>query len=584
MPVLKEHISIPKVVETKNDLDFAYLRKTGIDHIENLGAALWTDYNSHDPGITILEMLCYAITDLGMRIELPLSDLLTTNDPATNINKQFYKASEILPNKAVTAADYRKLFIDLPGVKNCWVRKYDKEVYVDCKNSLISYDQSVWDGIPTTKQDQFSLKGLYKLVVEYDSEDPEDFPVVNSAILKRYHANRNLCEDLVSIVPVGEHIIRVCADIEVETGADEELIHATILHELEAYMAPGLGFYTLEQMLDKDYKIEEIFEGPVLDNGFIDNKELEKADLRSEVRLSDIINIIMDVPGVKVIKEIAMGGCGEETLNATVICIDPDTKPKLCTGEIDGCDGHEDSNQCKSVFNYSKDVLPLSIDKDRVKAYRAQMEAAEEAKRIDASLNKELEVPQGLFSDPGAYTTMMNDFPDTYGISSIGIPGNPSQQRKAQAKQLKGYMLFFDQILANYFKHLEKMNQIMAVSGKETRTFFAQAVENIEGLNELVNDYPTGSDDMLTDALYGTLDNNVQRRNAILDHLIARFAERFSEYVFVMKSLYGSAADEIVLRNKELFLSDYKEVSGSRGSGFNYYNQSPAPLEPLTSL
>ena len=563
MPVLKEHISIPKAVGTANDLDFAFLRKTGIAHIENLGASLWTDYNSHDPGITILEMLCYAITDLGMRIEMPLSDLLTTEDPATNINKQFYKATEILPNKAVTANDYRKLFIDLPGVKNCWVRKYKKEVFVDCKNSLLSYDESIWEGLPESKRDSFELKGLYKLVVEYEEDDEAYHPAVNQSILKRYHANRNLCEDLVAIEAVGEHMVQVCADIEVATGADEELIHATIEHQLEAYLAPGLDFYSLKQMLDKGYKTEEIFEGPVLDNGFIDNEELAHADLRSEVRLSDIINIIMDVPGVKVIKEIAMGNCGSETLNASVICIDPDTKPKLCS---------------LSVFNYSKDVLPLNIDPVRVENYRAQMQAEEDAQRVNASLNKELGVPQGLFSETGSYTTMMNDFPDTYGISSIGIPGNPTKKRKAQAKQLKGYIMFFDQILANYFKHLEKINQIMAVNGEETRTFFAQAVNDVEGLEDLVSDYPHANDDLLTDTLYGTLDNNIERRNAILDHLIGRFAERFADYVFVMKSLYGNAADEIVLRNKELFLNDYREVSASRGSAFNYYAQPQSNL------
>ena len=27
----------------------------------------WTDYNYHDPGITLLEQICYAITDLGYK-------------------------------------------------------------------------------------------------------------------------------------------------------------------------------------------------------------------------------------------------------------------------------------------------------------------------------------------------------------------------------------------------------------------------------------------------------------------------------------------------------------------------------------
>ncbi len=571
MPVLKEHISIPKSVATNNDLDYSYLREKGIEYIAALGGSIWTDYNSHDPGITMLEMLSYAITDLGMRIDLPLADMLTSQDPLKNINKQFYKASEILPNKPVTAAHYRKLFIDLPGVKNCWLRKFNKRVYVDCTHSKLSYSKAIYNGIPASKRDDFTLKGLYKLVVDYDplpeeltnTEVENAIDAVNKSIFKRFHSNRNLCEDLVSVAAVKEHPIAICADIEVETGADEELIHAQLQFEIKQYLATSLRFYSLTEMLDKGYTTPQIFEGPVLDNGFIDPIELDKAELRAEVRLSDIINIIMDIPGIKVLKQISMGNCNAEILNKSVICIKDDTKPILCS---------------KSVFNYSKDVLPLSINQSQVDFYTQQIEAQREAQRSNASADKELPIPQGVFSDPGAYTTVMNDFPDTYGISTIGLPGNPTDVRKSQAKQLKGYLLFFDQMLANYFKHLEKINQIMAVNGEETRTFFAQAVKDVADLEDLVTDYSLNNDDFLTDTLYGTLDNNIERRNAVLDHLISRFAERFTDYTFVMKSLYGDSASEIVLRNKEHFLKDYKEVSGSRGQAFNYYKQQPSAL------
>jgi hypothetical protein len=53
------------------------------------------------------------------------------------------------------------------------------------------------------------------------------------------------------------------------------------------------------------------------------------------------------------------------------------------------------------------------------------------------------------------------------------------------------------------------------------------------------------------------MDNSVERRNEVLDHLISRFAETFSDYTFLMKSLYGKSADEIVLSNKENFLNEY---------------------------
>ena len=57
--------------------DFYRLRREGIGFIEQMGSARWTDYNVHDPGITILEALCYAITDLAYRIGWDIKDILS---------------------------------------------------------------------------------------------------------------------------------------------------------------------------------------------------------------------------------------------------------------------------------------------------------------------------------------------------------------------------------------------------------------------------------------------------------------------------------------------------------------------------
>ena len=127
MPDLAEHITIPKNVSSGDDLDYSFLRKVGQEYIEQLSGTIWTDYNTHDPGITILEMLCYAISDLGLRLDMPIENILAPEDEtAQKINEQFFKASEILPSKPVNENDYRKLFIDIEGIKNCWLKPYQK--------------------------------------------------------------------------------------------------------------------------------------------------------------------------------------------------------------------------------------------------------------------------------------------------------------------------------------------------------------------------------------------------------------------------------------------------------------------------
>jgi hypothetical protein len=560
MSILNPHSTIPKKVATEDDLDFYFLRKKGIQYIEQLGGKLWTDFNSHDPGITMLEMLCYAITDLGMRMNLPIENILASNEKSKGIASQFFKASEVLPTSPVTALDYRKLFIDIEGVKNCWPAKHQKTVYVNCKEDKLSYNPKDFSEVPRGFKKQFGLKGLYDLYVDFESTNPLEINKVKNKIREKYHANRNLCEDLINIIKVTEFPIKICASIEVDTQADEEMVHALVLHALDGYLSTTVNFYSIQQMMEKGYTSLEIFDGPILEHGFIDTKELIEAELTSEVRLSDIIKLIMNVPGVITIKDIAMGNCGDgdTDLNQWLICLEQYQKPIICS---------------KSVFNYNKGLLPLNINKTQVALYLAEIDAVKDAATDFSSHNKELKIPNGNYLDIESYTTIQNDFPDTYGIGEVGLPTRATAERKSQAKQLKGYLLFFDQILGSYFKHLGQVNEMLSVSGNLTKTFFTQAIKDIDGLSDLVTNYPENNDEYLTEILFEQLDNNIERRNDILDHLLGRFAERFSEYVFINKSIYGTATDEVVLKTKEDFLKDYKIVSKNRCNSFNYYKQ-----------
>lgn len=590
MPDIDKHIRIPKNVATKDDQDFSFLKEKGLEYVEQLTSKLWTDYNEHDPGITILEMLCYAITDLSSRVNSPIENILAPeNEKAKTIEEQFFKATQILPSKPVTELDYRKLFVDIEGVKNCWILPYDKSVYVDCKNDKLAYDPEKLEN----NSRSFKLQGLNAITVDFDDLSEDDFPTkdlqdleyerIKEEIRTLYHQNRNLGEDLIDILKVEVHPISVCASIDVVPDADEELIHAKIIRAIDNYFSPSVKFYSLKQMFDKGYTSDEIFEGPVLKNGFIDPNELQAAGLRTEVRLSDIMQLIMSIEGVNVIKEISIADCNKpgENPDVWVICVEPGKKPVRCTD---------------SAYSYYKGLLPVNINKKRVKDYIEQLEAEENAEQANARLNLEIKVPTGKYLNTDETTTIQNDFPDTYGIGKNGLPSRVSTARKSQAKQLKGYLLFFDQILATYFAHLGKVKDLLSVDSKLKQTYFTQAIKDIKGFEELVNDYDTGNDEVLTGKILSKLDNNIERKNILLDHLIARFAEKFSDYAFLMKQLYGAHAEQAILESKEIFLSEYGEItaingeiinkgiSNWRGSAFNYFNQKPEDLWDTTNV
>jgi hypothetical protein len=575
MPDLETYKTIKKDVSTKDDLDFSFLRQTGLEYIEQLGSKLWTDYNTHDPGITILDMLCYAITDLGNRINMPFENILSPeNKDAAKIEEQFFLASDILPTKAVSETDYRKLFIDINGVKNCWLSAYSKRVFVDCLNNKLAYTLNEIETTDSSYITDFKLKGLYQLLIQFDELDPSIFStpelinkkhkLIKDAIKNKYHQNRNLCEDLVKIEEVGTHPISVCASIDILKDADEELVLAKVLQAIDNYFSPSVKFRSLKQMQERGYATDEIFEGPLLTKGFIDSNELKASELRTEVRLSDLIQCIMKIEGVNIIKDISIGDCNDPDDKGKKwnICIDKGKMPVRCS---------------KSAFSFYKGVLPVNINQRRVEHYIDQLRAEEKKEQEIAMFNRELTLPEGVYLNTGEYTTIQNDFPDTYGIGESGLPATVPIARKSQAKQLKAYLLFFDQVLAGYFAHLGKIKDLLSIKNTLPKTYYTQAVSGIKGFDELVNNYSLDSN-QLTEELFGSLDQHVERKNKLLDHLISRFAEMFSDYAFLMKELYGSHANQVVLQSKEDFLLDYNTTSKERGSAFNYYEQLPSNL------
>src|ERR1700730_7519170 len=115
-----------KVIKKKDPtfpdwLDFDKMRTSGIDYLGNLAGKIWTDHNVHDPGITILEMFCYALLDLGYRTNLPTIDIFTRDPNDTSPDNNFYTPGQLLGCNPLTIVDYRKLLVDVKGVKNAWL-------------------------------------------------------------------------------------------------------------------------------------------------------------------------------------------------------------------------------------------------------------------------------------------------------------------------------------------------------------------------------------------------------------------------------------------------------------------------------
>ncbi len=570
--------TLSRAPEPDPALDQQQLYALGLDHVRRLSRRMWTDHNKHDPGITTLELLAYALTDLSYRAQFPIQDLLATEtNNAQTMANQFFTPRQILPNRPLTVKDYRKLLIDLKGVKNAWVLPAEQHYFADTlKGELLR----VHPNVPGIRE--IALKGLYKVLLEFDESEVEENAeetaedlqtAIKAEAMVLLQANRNLCEDFVSIDTVEDHYYTLCAEIELESDADQSLIAAQIQFEVERYLAPPVLNYSLSEMLERThqdgtaYTVAEVFEGPLLKHGFIDDTELDAAELRVELRLSDMISVIMDIPGVRAVRDIIVnplnpGNSGADAAvapeNPWRLSVPAGKRPRLS------------ESQGRLVFY--KRTMPVSINTAKKAATLDALNNAQRTK-LETVNEEDLPIPLGRFRNTASYVSFQHHFPVVYGLSEQGLPTQADAQldaqRKALALQLKGYLLFFDQVMANYFAQLSNMRELFSrtlPNSEETiPSYFAQIVDSFPDALRL---YKEG---LSAETLRGLLESDSEalaRRNRFFDHLLARFAEDFHHYVSIMHSAFGEGAAS-ALATKSAFLNDYPQIGAERSLAYN---------------
>jgi len=116
---MAETLSISSIVPRKSLL-YRSLREAGIEVLQQTASEKWSDHNVHDPGITILEALCYVITEISGQLNFSFEDLIATPKGIADANINYPSAATNLPCKAVTLTDFRKAILDLPEIRNAF--------------------------------------------------------------------------------------------------------------------------------------------------------------------------------------------------------------------------------------------------------------------------------------------------------------------------------------------------------------------------------------------------------------------------------------------------------------------------------
>ena len=571
---MDENLTISTLKPSDIAFDYDGLRKQGIESIKNSASAIWTDYNIHDPGITSLELLCYALTDLSYRSHYSIPDLMRQKeDNSADIIKEFFTAAQIFPNRSLTRLDYRKLLINLEGIKNAWLRPRTRTISADITNKrLASQPPAGSTTMPV------SIKGFYDVLLEFDTtiKKTEDQEKIINEVKALLQANRNLCEDFNSIKKADQQQFRLCCELEIDPSADSIAVLATIFFHIQLHLSPLVRFYSLQEMLDdkqENFTTDRIYEGPFISKGFIKEKELKASELKTEIHLSDLMQITLQHEQVLNIPEILFNDINQKTelTNRWVIPV------------TDGCQPVVDVLHSNVVVY--KNGMPVRMNKAKVKEqFDALMD--EYLGRNENKRSEDWHFDTGTYRETEKYYSIRHHFPRTYGVSHWGLPSDAPVERQKQALQLQAYLWLFDQALANYLSQLTSIKNLFSID-EEKRTYFTQLVNDTNNPSLHFKNYSEikkadGSVDIEKSLVHSKKFVNVsaekegskefyKRRNLFLDHLLSRYAESFAEYVEIYSGHFPvQVTDKKIVDLKRSFLKNYPEYSNARALAYNY--------------
>lgn len=544
----------------REGLEFEALRSAGLAALQQLCGAVWTDFNAHDPGVTTLEQLVYSLTDLAYRTGFDMADYLTGPDGTIDYDAlALYAPEAVFPCAALTADDYRRLLYGaLPELADLWVRP--------AGSGLLAVD--VMAAPEATPQEQAGLPRQVRTL---------------------YAAHRALCEDLADVSEVRPRAYYLRGEIDTCGEREPAEVLARILYDCDRYLSSGMSVRRMRDVIAEGYAPEQAFDGPATLHGHV----LARPAATEAVTVSELIGVIQKVDGVRRIRSLAIldehlqpcfSVARDSAAGSCPVLPFPDSDATIELLRLQPEQGIE--------YGVSEQVIPprpawhaanrLLYDEARLELAKLRFE--QRAFRSgEGKQGARYPLPAGRYRELHAYYSIQHEFPAVYGIGKYGLPASASPARKAQARQLQGFLYPMEQLMANYLQNLQELPTLFAVADRDGRSCFAQYLDAsvLPGLDELYR-HPD-----MAGRVHRALarqDDYHERKGRVYDYLLALHGDAFPQTALRRFNQYhphGTAA--WLLEAKRRLLLAQVELGAGRGRGCDYTAplDAPAAVPPL---
>lgn len=536
-----QHASIDKASYKEDPQSYGKLRQQALKFVQAFSGNLWSDYNSHDPGVNLLELYCYGLTEISYLADEDIVNLLTNSEQSESFHRYgLHSATEILPSASVTDDDLRKVFLDqISDIENIWFKPvYDKEGN--------------------------KKPGLHHIQVNL-SKNVDPIGSVDRQIRDIYSANRSLCEDIDRVSYVEELPCEITAKVEISESAIASDLLANIYTECERYISPHIDFYDYQEQISNSGKLDEIFEGPKIVSGLIAQESLQRTV--QVIEITAITNIIRAVPGVVSVSQVAIVVDGVVHYDSYQLK-DENHALFLQTPTL------EQEITIELVRNEEKVALLFDNFLQRM----GSLQNSEKFRTGGEYQYRELvETPKGRYRDFEEYYSIQNQFPTNYNLFRSLENNNLSELNKAQIKQYKAYLLLFDQMILHSLRQISSVGDLFDIrSQSQTKDFVglldSDVIPDVDSLYR--TDIPH-----LEKHFHDLLDTSElgrEKKHSALNILLSMYGEEYSGESLSRFNFYydPTQLDHEIIRQKKRYIHNIVRINRDRGEGYNYLKQS----------
>lgn len=543
---------IKRLVPGADALDFASLRNAGIGHVQQLAGDIWTDYNLHDPGVTILEQLCYGLTELAYQARMPMADYLANERGHIDFQHHaLYKPQEIFPTRPVTAEDYCKRILDeVPEIDAVRVSTVDEPGH---------YGACLYD---------VALKLLQPLIgPEYSAEYRA---AIREKVLRVYRRNRNLGEDIYRIRIEHSSPCFLQGVIETTGARSSADIYADVFFQVARKISSNVRMERYETLAMQE-SLDSIFTGPLTRHGYIASEGLNESNPGKA--LDELNAIVSAIDGVKKVYHLQLVNAQGELLDGNALMEQsfflkfPEAVAQQSWLKIDFNPGK--TTQAMEGAKEREQLLEQLMAETRRALQKLEFEyRAFRNNKTDTA--QFVTLPQGRQKTTLAYYSVQHHFPGVYGVNADGIPASETPARKMAAQQLKAYLYPFEQLLANQLALLQHWQTLFSLGEVPNHSYFAQFLDNqtLPGFMKLYKD--AGIDLAAIKNIQAEYDPAYDRKSRALDTLLALYGEEFSQEGLLYFNYYHQDQPEYwAIDNKLRMLLHLVDISQNRSGAFD---------------